>query len=91
MPKYIIEREIPGAGEFSDVQLRSIAQKSCDVLRQLSPQVQWIRSHVTGDKFYCEYFAPNEDFVREHARRGGFPADRIAEVRGVIDPTTARP
>ena len=89
MPKYVIEREIPGAGELSAEQLLAISQKSCDVLRQLGPQIQWVESYVTGDKVYCIYIAPNEDIVREHANRGGFPANRVSEVKSVIDPTTA--
>ena len=89
MPKFIIEREIPGAGKLSSQELRAISQKSCAVLNQLGPQVQWLESHVTDDKVYCTYIAPNAEMVREHARRGGFPANRISEVRSVIDPTTA--
>jgi Protein of unknown function (DUF4242) len=89
MPKFIIEREIPGAGKLSSQELRAISQKSCAVLNQLGPQVQWLESHVTDDKVYCVYIAPNEEMVREHARLGGFPANRISEVRSVIDPTTA--
>ena len=89
MPKFIIEREIPGAGKLSSQELRAISQKSCAVLNQLGPQVQWLESHVTDDKVYCTYIAPNEEMVREHARRGGFPANRVSEVRSVIDPTTA--
>lgn len=89
MPKYIIEREIPGAGKLSAPELQAISQKSCGVLRQLGPQIQWVQSYVTGDKVYCVYIAPNEEMVREHARQGGFPANRISEVKSVIDPTTA--
>lgn len=89
MPKYVIEREIPDAGKLSPEQLRAISQKSCDVLRELGPQIQWIQSYVTDDKIYCVYIAPNEERVREHAQKGGFPANRISEVRQVIDPTTA--
>jgi hypothetical protein len=89
MPKYIIEREIPGAGNLTADQLQAISQKSCGVLRGLGPQIQWIESYVTGDKIYCVYIAPNEDLVREHAKQGGFPANRISEVLGMIDPTTA--
>ena len=89
MPKYVIEREIPGAGKLSPTELRGISQKSCSVLSQLGPQVQWVQSYVTADKVYCIYIAPNEEKVREHARLGGFPANRISEVKGTIDPTTA--
>jgi hypothetical protein len=89
MPKYVIEREIPAAGNLSSEQFQAIAQKSCDVLRQLGPEIQWVESYVTGDKIYCIYIAPNEDLVREHAQRGGFPANRVSEVNRVIDPTTA--
>jgi len=89
MPKYVIEREIPEAGNLSPEQFQSIAQKSCDVLRKLGPQIQWIESYVTDDKIYCVYVAPNEDMIREHAKQGGFPANRISEVKRVIDPTTA--
>lgn len=91
MPKYIIEREIPGAGKLSCDQLQAISQKSCGVLKQLGPQIQWVESYVTEDKVYCIYIAPNEELVREHARQGGFPANRISEVRQVIDATTAEP
>jgi hypothetical protein len=89
MPKYLIEREIPGAGKLSPAQLQGISQKSCSVLNTLGPQIQWIQSYVTGDKIYCVYRAPNEEMVREHARQGGFPANRISEITTVIDPTTA--
>lgn len=89
MPKYVIEREIPKAGELSPAQLQAISQKSCSVLKGMGPQIQWIESYVTGDKLYCIYIAPNEAAVREHATRGGFPANRISEVTSVIDPTTA--
>jgi hypothetical protein len=89
MPKYIIEREIPGAGKMTSEQLRGIAQKSCTVLRELGPQIQWIESYVSGDKIYCSYIAPNEELIREHAKLGGFPVNRISEVKQIIDPTTA--
>lgn len=89
MPKYVIEREIPGAGKLSAQELHGISQKSCGVLQNLGPQIQWIESFVTGDKIYCVYIAPNEELVREHARQGGFPANRVSEVKAVIDPTTA--
>jgi hypothetical protein len=89
MPKFVIEREIPGAGSLSAEQLQAISQTSCGVLRNLGPEIQWVQSYVTGDKIYCIYIAPNEDLVREHARQGGFPANRVAQVMRVIDPTTA--
>ncbi len=89
MPKYVIEREIPRAGKLSAQELQAISQKSCRVLSDLGPQVQWIESYVTDDKIYCVYIAPNEAMVREHANQGGFPANRISEVRMIIDPTTA--
>jgi len=89
MPKFIIERELPGAGKMSADELHGISQKSCSVLNQLGPQIQWLESHVTNDKIYCIYIAPNEEMIREHARRGGFPANRISEIKSVIDPTTA--
>ena len=89
MPKYVIEREIPGAGNLSPAQLQAISQKSCGVLNNLGPQIQWIESYVTDDKIYCVYRAPNEAMIREHAAQGGFPANRVSEVRTIIDPTTA--
>lgn len=89
MPRYVIEREIPGAGALSAEQLIGISQKSCSVLNQLGPSIQWVQSYVTGDKIYCVYVAPNEQMVREHAQRGGFPANRISEVKAMIDPVTA--
>lgn len=89
MPKYVIEREIPGAGKLSPEQLKSISQTSCGVLSNMGPQIQWVNSFVTADKIYCVYIAPNEDMVREHARQGGFPANSVSEVATVIDPTTA--
>ena len=89
MPKYVIERNIQGAGKLSSQELQAISQRSRDVLSKLGPQIQWVQSYVTDDKFYCVYIAPNEEMVREHARQGGFPADRISEVRTVIDPTAA--
>ena len=89
MPKYVIERDIPGAGKLSPADLQGIAQTSCGVLSAMGPQIQWVQSHVTDDKVYCVYIAPNEAAVREHAERGGFPANRISEVKTVIDPTTA--
>ena len=89
MPKYVIEREIPGAGQLTAEQLSGIANKSCDVLKQLGTEVQWVHSYITGDKVYCVYIAPNEDLIREPAQRGEFPANRISEVASIIDPTTA--
>ena len=89
MPKYIIEREIPGAGKLSAADLRGISQKSCGVLRSMGPQIQWVQSYVTGDKVYCVYNAPDEAAIRAHAEQGGFPANRISMVTSVIDPTTA--
>ena len=89
MPRYVIERELPGVGDLSDEQLQAISQKSCGVINVLGPQIQWVQSFVTGDRIYCVYIAPNEELIREHARQGGFPATRVSEVRAVIDPTTA--
>lgn len=89
MPKYLIEREIPNAGALSPAELTAIAQKSCGVLRDLGPSIQWVQSYVTEDKITCIYVAPNAELVREHARLGGFPADRVLEVVTIIDPTTA--
>lgn len=89
MPKYIIEREIPGAGKMSSEQLKSVSQTSCGVLKNMGPEIQWVQSFVTGDKVYCVYNAPNEEMIREHARQGGFPANAVSEVRAIIDPVTA--
>lgn len=89
MPKYVIEREIPGAGQLTPQELQAISQKSCGVLREMGPQVQWLHSYVTDDKIYCVYIAPDEASVREHAAQGGFPANSVARVRTVIDPTTS--
>lgn len=89
MPKYLIEREIPGAGRLTPDQLQAISQKSCGVLRALGPQIQWVESYVTDDKVYCVYIAPSEQAVRQHAEQGGFPANRISMIRSMIDPTTA--
>lgn len=89
MPKFIIEREIPGAGNLTAAELTAISQKSCGVLQAMGPQIQWVHSYVTGDKIYCLYIAPDAEMVREHARQGGFPANSIAEVKRVIDPTTS--
>ena len=89
MPKFVIERAIPGLGALKPAELQSISQKSCGVLQELGPDVQWVHSYVTGDKMYCIYRAANEELVREHARRGGFPANSVAQITTVIDPTTA--
>ena len=89
MPKYVIERDLPGAGKLSAQELQAISQKSCAVLRELGSEIQWLESYVTNDKIYCVYIAPNEEMVRKHAEKGGFPANRISEVRRLIDPTTA--
>lgn len=89
MPKFVIEREIPGAGDLSSEDLHGISEKSCAVLRELGPQVQWVQSYVTDNKIYCIYIAPDEASVRKHAEMGGFPANSVSEVRTVIDPTTA--
>jgi hypothetical protein len=89
MPKYLIEREIPGAGSLSAQDLQGISQKSCSVLQNMGPEIQWVESYVTGDKVYCVYISPNEEMIREHASQGGFPADRISEIKTMIDPTTA--
>jgi len=89
MPKYVIEREIPGAGKLTPTELQAIAAKSCGVMRDLGPTIQWKESYVTDDKVYCIYIAPNEAMVREHARQGGFPANKVSELRTMIDPSTA--
>lgn len=89
MPKYVIERELPGAGSLSPEQLQAVSQKSCSVLRNLGPEIQWVHSYVTQDKIYCIYIAPNEELIREHASQGGFPANRVSEVVTMIDPTSA--
>jgi Protein of unknown function (DUF4242) len=89
VPKFLIEREIPGAGKLSPKELQGISQKSCSVLQKLGPQIQWVESYVTGDKIYCVYIAPNADMIREHAKQGGFPANKISEIKSVISPTTA--
>lgn len=89
MPKYVIERDIPGAGQLSADQLKGISQASCGVLSELGPQIQWLHSLVTADKIYCLYIAPSEEMVQEHAQRGGFPANRVSKVMATIDPTTA--
>jgi Protein of unknown function (DUF4242) len=89
MPKFVIERDIPGAGKLSPQQLQAISQKSCSVLREMGPQIQWIQSYVTDEKIYCVYIAPDEAAVRKHAQQGGFPANRVSRIRAVIDPTSA--
>lgn len=89
MPKYVIEREIPGAGNLTPEQLKGISQTSCGVLDAMGPKIQWVHSYVTDDKIYCVYNAPNEEMVREHAQKGGFPANSISKVSTIIDPTTA--
>lgn len=89
MPKYVIERDIPGLGTLTDEEIKAISQKSCDVLGELGPKIQWLHSYVTGDKLYCVYLSPGEELIREHARRGGFPANRVSAVRRMIDPSTA--
>ena len=89
MPKFLIERNIPGAGALTKEQLQGISQRSCSVLRELGPQIQWVQSYVTDDKVTCVYIAPNAEMIREHARQGGFPADAVLEVRTIIDPTTS--
>jgi hypothetical protein len=88
MPQYVIEREMPGVGKLAQEDLKSASQTSCSVLRDLGPQIQWVHSYVTDNKLYCVYRAPNEDVIREHARLGGFPCNKIAQVRTMIDPTT---
>ena len=89
MPKFVIERDIPGAGKLSPEELKGVSQTSCAALRELGPQVQWVQSFVTDDRIYCVYIAPDQDSIRKHAQLGGFPANRISEIRSVIDPTTA--
>ena len=89
MPKYVIERNLPGAGKLSAADLKAVAMKSCGVLENLGPRIQWVHSYVTDDKIYCVYIADNEQTIREHARQGGFPADRVSVVRSTIDPTTS--
>ena len=89
MPKYIIERELPGAGDLGDDQVQGISQKSCQVLSDLGPKIQWVESYVTDDKIYCVYIAPNKEMIERHAKEGGFPANKISQVRRTIDPTTA--
>ena len=89
MPKYVIEREFPGAGKLSEQELQGVSEKSCSVLSEMGPEIQWVESYVTDDKIYCVYIATNEEMIREHAQKGGFPANRVSEVKSVIDPITA--
>ncbi len=89
MPKYVIEREIPGAGKLSAAELQGISQTSCGVLQEMGPQIQWVQSYVTDDKIYCVYIAPNEQMVKEHAQKGGFPANKVSKIATIIDPTTS--
>ena len=89
MPKFVIERDIPGAGKLSPQQLQAISQKSCAVLQEMGPRIQWVQSYVTDDRIYCVYIAPDEETVRQHAQQGGFPANRISQIQSVIDPTTS--
>jgi hypothetical protein len=89
MPKFVIERELPGAGNLSEQELQAVSQTSCNVLRKMGPEIQWVQSYVTGDKVYCIYIAPNEEMIKQHAREGGFPANSISEIKTIIDPTTA--
>jgi len=91
MPKFLIEREIPGAGELSPEELSGIAQKSCSILQSMGPSIQWLHSYVTGDKIYCVYIAPSETEIRAHAEQGGFPANRVSKIETIIDPTTSEP
>ena len=89
MPKFVIEREIPGAGNMSPQELQAVSQTSCGVLQQMGPSIQWLHSYVTGDKIYCVYIAPDQEMIRQHAQQGGFPANRVSEIKSIIDPTTA--
>ncbi len=89
MPKFVIEREIPGLGNLTDAEMQAVARKSADILKAMGPEIQWLQSYVTGDKMYCVYLAPDEAMIREHAKKGGFPANRISAVRRLIDPSTA--
>jgi hypothetical protein len=91
VPKYVIERDFPQAGNLTQQQIQALSQKSCSVLENLGSQIQWVHSYVTDDKIYCVYIAPNEEMVKEHAKQGGFPANRVSEVKSMIDPTTAEP
>ena len=89
MPKFVIERELPGAGKMSDSDFHGVSSKSCEVLKELGPHIQWVESYVTDDKIYCVYISPDESTIREHATKGGFPANKISQIRRVIDPTTS--
>lgn len=89
MPKYVIERELPGAGNLSDQEIQGVSQKSCQVLSKLGPQIQWVESYVTNDKIYCIYISPNMEMIEQHAKEGGFPANKISEVKRIINPTNA--
>ena len=89
MPKYMIEREIPGVGDFTKEDFQGAAKTSCDVLRQMGPEIQWLHSYVVANKLYCVYIAPNENMIKEHALKGGFPADSVSEIKNMVDPTTA--
>ena len=89
MPKYLVEREIPGAGQMSASDLQAISRRSCEVIKNLGPELQWVESFVTDDKVYCIYIAPDAELIRKHAEQGGFPANRISEIKGIIDPATA--
>lgn len=89
MPKYVIERVVPGAGNLTPAELKAMSQRSCDVLNELGPRIQWVQSYVTDNKLYCVYVAPNEEMIHEHARRGGFPANHVAQVKTIIDPTSS--
>jgi len=89
MPKFLIEREVPGAGQLSPAELHAISKRSVGVLRQLGPEIQWVESYVAGDALFCVYLAPDEEMVREHGRLGGFPVNKVSEIHAVIDPTTA--
>ena len=89
MPKFVIERELSGAGSLSQLELQAVSQKSCSILREMGPEIQWVQSYVTDNKIYCIYIAPDEKTIREHASRGGFPANSVSQVRTIIDPTSS--
>ena len=91
MPKYVVERDVAGAGQLSSTGLHSLAKKSCDVLRGMGPDIQWVESYITGNKIYCVYIAPNPELINQHARAGGFPCTRIEEIKSILDPTSAEP